>query len=70
MVNRATASDAKNRNKTLARKPDLFPEQWPCNTSSENSSKSKNNTTSGKTVLKLVNILMPIYGKPRDTISQ
>jgi hypothetical protein len=28
--------------------------QWPCNTSSENSSKSKINTATGKTVLKLV----------------
>jgi hypothetical protein len=28
--------------------------QWPFNTSSENSSKSKTNTTTGKTVLKLV----------------
>jgi hypothetical protein len=31
--------------------------QWPCNTSSENSSKSKTNTRTGKAVLKLVKIL-------------
>jgi hypothetical protein len=30
--------------------------KWPCNTSSENSSKSKTNTRTGKPVLKLVKI--------------
>jgi hypothetical protein len=35
----------------------LTSKQLGCNTSSENSSKSKTNTTTGKTVLKLVKIL-------------
>jgi hypothetical protein len=30
---------------------------WPCNTPSKNTSKSKTNTTTGKIVLKLVKIL-------------
>jgi hypothetical protein len=30
--------------------------EWPCNTSSENSSKTKTNTRTGKIVLKLVRI--------------
>jgi hypothetical protein len=30
--------------------------QWPCHTPSENSSKSKTNTMTGKTMLKLVKI--------------
>jgi hypothetical protein len=30
--------------------------EWPCNTPSEDSSKSKTNTTTGKTMLKLVKI--------------
>jgi hypothetical protein len=34
----------------------LFLDEWPCNTPSENSSKSKTNTTTGKTTLKLVKI--------------
>jgi hypothetical protein len=42
------------RGTTSINQSNLF--QWPCNTSSENSSKSKTNTNTEKTVLKLVKI--------------